>query len=317
MARPGLMSNVKFKVLCRVLGLPRPYVRGLLEVLWDVAHESGNPVLGGEEGVEAAAEWPGEKGAFFSALRGGRWIDQREDGQWEIHDYWHHAPSYAANRLGMEEERRKGKACKWCGTAFHSPDCRALYCKPACRTAAWRSAQGDAVTDCDGSICHGDGVLTDCDEPPSTQHPAPSTLLNTSPNGEVCSEPAKPASEPAVPDPIVLTFPTVGKGGEEWHLRESKVAEYRESFPGVDVLAECRKARQWGADNPKKRKTATGMPAFLGRWLAKEQNSGRGHKAESSGQPPDESPEEYAVRTQAERQAEAEAKAKVAGGVVP
>ena len=45
MARPCLDRNPKFKLLIRNLGLPKPYVRGLLETLWDAANESGDPVI--------------------------------------------------------------------------------------------------------------------------------------------------------------------------------------------------------------------------------------------------------------------------------
>ena len=75
--------------------------------------------------------------------------------------------------------------------------------------------------------------------------------------------------------PAFLIFPTVGNGPKEWGLLPEKVAEYRESFPGVDVEGEARKALQWVKDNPSKRKTAKGMPAFLGRWMARVQDSGR------------------------------------------
>lgn len=92
------------------------------------------------------------------------------------------------------------------------------------------------------------------------------------PQKEVCPEPA--ADGRSGPPPL-LVFPTVGKGPKEWNLTEAKLAEYQESFPGADVLAECRKARQWCVDNPTKRKTARGLPAFLTRWLGKAQDSGR------------------------------------------
>jgi len=243
MARPGLMGNVKFKLLCRALGLPRPYVRGLLEVLWDVAHESGNPVLGNEGAVEAAAEWPGEPGAFFAALRDCRLIDQRQDGAWEIHDYWHHAPEYVKGRLRKEEERRRKKA--------------------VAATVAGQSRDGH------GNVC----------DVRATPSPSPSPSPNASPDGEACSEPDGPASEPD--DRAVLTFPVVGNGAKEWHLRESKVREYAESHPGVDALAECRKARQWCIDNLTKRKTPRGMPAFLSRWLTNAQD--RGPRATGNG----------------------------------
>lgn len=181
MARPGLMTNVKFKLLARLLGLPRPNVRGLLEVLWDVAHESGNPVLGGADAVEAAAEWPGEAGKLFAALRDCRLIDQRDDGAWEIHDYWHHAPEYVKARTGREAERRKDKTCEGCGVAFHSPDPRAKHCTPACRTRAWRHRSGDPVTDGDGSLRNDPSRVTDRNGTPS---PSPSPSPNVSPNGE-------------------------------------------------------------------------------------------------------------------------------------
>lgn len=85
-----------------------------------------------------------------------------------------------------------------------------------------------------------------------------------------CSEPAEPASPP------LLIFPCVGSGPKLWELTQGKVAEYRDSFPGIDVMAECRAARQWCQDNPQKRKTFGGMPGFLTRWLTKAQN---GHGA--------------------------------------
>jgi hypothetical protein len=170
------MANVKFKLLCRKLGLPRPYVRGLLEVLWDVAHESGNPVLGDDDAVEAAAEWPGERGVLFAALRECRLIDQREDGAWEIHDYWHHAPDYVKGRTEREAERQKDKTCAHCGVVFHSPDARAEYCKSACRTAACRARKADPVTERNGVVRYGNGLLTDCNTTPSPS-PSPSSPL--------------------------------------------------------------------------------------------------------------------------------------------
>lgn len=109
MARPTLDRCPKYKVLIRRLALPKPYIRGLLETLWDVANECGNPILGDAETVEAAAEWPETEkaGRFFEALRDGGWIDQTEDGKWEIHDYWDHAPEYVKGRFRKERERKR------------------------------------------------------------------------------------------------------------------------------------------------------------------------------------------------------------------
>lgn len=106
MARPTLDRNVKFKALVKRLNLPRPFVRGLLETMWDVAAECGNPIIGSAEDVELAAEWPGEAGQWFESLKSGRWIDALPDGRWLIHDYWDHAPSYVKDRKRKEDSRK-------------------------------------------------------------------------------------------------------------------------------------------------------------------------------------------------------------------
>lgn len=91
-----------------------------------------------------------------------------------------------------------------------------------------------------------------------------------------CAEPDEPAPAPQP----VLEFPCVGN--RAWPLYPAKLEEYRESFPGIDVLAECRRARQWLLDNPKRRKTYDGMARYLGNWLGKEQNRG-GRRPEAAG----------------------------------
>lgn len=85
---------------------------------------------------------------------------------------------------------------------------------------------------------------------------------------EGCSEAAKsPPSEPPV-----LTFQCVK--GESWSLPQKQVDAWSVAYPAVDVLSECRKAHAWIEANSAKRKTRGGMPAFLNRWLANEQNRG-------------------------------------------
>lgn len=99
---------------------------------------------------------------------------------------------------------------------------------------------------------------------------------------EDCSEPSKatdskpPAEKPT--DTVVLEFPVAGKGNPTWGLSASKVAEYAETYPDLDLTAELRKARQWCIDNRENRKTASGMLRFLNRWLARAQND-RGVRA--------------------------------------
>lgn len=90
------------------------------------------------------------------------------------------------------------------------------------------------------------------------------------PPTEVCSEPPVPA----ISEPVLLTFPVTGKQ-REWHLTESKASEYRQTYPGLDVLGALRSARQWCVDNATKRKTHRGMPAFCARWLERSVNHGQ------------------------------------------
>ena len=90
---------------------------------------------------------------------------------------------------------------------------------------------------------------------------------------DTCSELCQgKASDP----PSEYVFPTTGKDSKTWALPESKLSEYRDSFPGLDVESELRAARQWCRDNAGKRKTPRGMLAFLTRWLNRAQNTGRG-----------------------------------------
>jgi hypothetical protein len=63
------------------------------------------------------------------------------------------------------------------------------------------------------------------------------------------------------------------------------LAEWSKSFPHLDVPAELRKARQWCVDNAAKRKTAHGMVRFLGGWLARSQDNGRGQRRGGDGAP--------------------------------
>jgi hypothetical protein len=107
MARPCLNNCVKFKRLVQRLGLARPYVRGLLETLWDVANEVGNPVIGTADDVETAAEWPGVPGALFDLLREGHWLDKAPGGRWQIHDFWDHCPEYVLKRARREDGRKQ------------------------------------------------------------------------------------------------------------------------------------------------------------------------------------------------------------------
>lgn len=101
-----------------------------------------------------------------------------------------------------------------------------------------------------------------------------------------CPEASGDAAEPpAEPEQPVMVMPCTNLGDKprEWPVVPSKVAEWQEAFPGVDVLQELRKARQWLRDNPTKLKTYGGMSRYLGSWLARAQDQSRGHPPTAGG----------------------------------
>lgn len=79
----------------------------------------------------------------------------------------------------------------------------------------------------------------------------------------------------SLPAEVVMTFPVDGKGKKTWHLTAKHIAEWQQSFPALDITAECRKALAWINANPSRRKTHRGMPAFLVNWFSRAQNNNR------------------------------------------
>jgi uncharacterized protein YdaU (DUF1376 family) len=76
----------------------------------------------------------------------------------------------------------------------------------------------------------------------------------------------KSAEPPSDSTPTIVTYPTVGKV-PTYALTEGQMARWCASYPNLDVAGECRRASEWIAANPERRKTAKGMPAFLVNWL--------------------------------------------------
>jgi hypothetical protein len=264
----------------RLLGEPGPHVQGYLEYIWESAFESGDPTIGTADMVEAVAEYPGDRGKLFRALlecggpgRAG-FIEPvpGAEGIYQIHDLFDHAPNYVQRRQEREAARK--------AAGVTLSELRAEAGRKGGLAKAANAKAGNGLANGSNLPESYSNCLANVATPAPA--PAPEEEKTPPPTEEVCSEPATPASEPPAAEKVVLTFPTVGRGAKTWDLTESKLAEYRESFPGVDVLSACRAALQWARDNPEKRKTAKGMPAFLTRWLSKEQNAGGGQAGGNS-----------------------------------
>ena len=138
------------------------------------------------------------------------------------------------------------------------------------RVAKWREAQRNAIT---GDQCNdvGNGV---CNGAPL---PLPRPLRDLR-SGDQLKEETSAGAELAedshpTPEPSLLTFACAGKV-KSWSLVESKVKEWREAYPALDVLAECRKALVWVKAHPRRMKTHGGMEGFLIGWLGRTQNNG-------------------------------------------
>lgn len=96
----------------------------------------------------------------------------------------------------------------------------------------------------------------------------------------ICSELEK---SPA-PEPAVMCLPCVGKGPKEFPITQILVDEWKNAFPGVDVVAQLRQAKAWLNANPKRRKTYGGVPRFVVSWLGRSQDRpGIKEPASSSG----------------------------------
>lgn len=79
--------------------------------------------------------------------------------------------------------------------------------------------------------------------------------------------PAQSGSEEADVPAVILN------DGSEWRPSIQDVEEWAKLYPGVDIAMEFGRMRQWCKDNPKKRKTRTGVRRFARGWLDREQNS--------------------------------------------
>lgn len=129
------------------------------------------------------------------------------------------------------------------------------------------------------------GCFASCSEPSEDGRSEPETEPGPSAKPvDVASADRKSATDrkptavdvPEAVDPPVLVFPCVGQSGKAWPLFQTKINEYAEAYPGIDVYAECRKALQWLRDNSQRQKTFRGMSKFLNGWLGRAQDRSRG-----------------------------------------
>lgn len=113
--------------------------------------------------------------------------------------------------------------------------------------------------------------------PDNTGKSDPIKPNHTKPKEEWC-EAAGAVAPPPSDEELADTYPVFpciaakGSNRRSWRLEDAQVAEWRDVYLGVDVLAQCRKAHAWIKANSGRRKTCGGMLRFLVRWLGKAQD---------------------------------------------
>jgi hypothetical protein len=236
---------LKFKRLQRRLGVPVAHVCGLLELLWiSTAKNAPQGDIGRftNEEIAIGCYWDGAPDEFVKALVDCGWLDNDPEYRLVVHDWHDHAPRWVHGNL------RRYKRNFVSGTSQPT--------EQPTREATEQPTREPAR-----------------DAPPSQAKPSqvkPSQVKPTIAGSCVVETTPQQAAATRVEE--VTEFGFVVCNGSEWFLSKSKFEEYRQTFPELDLPSEFRKAAQWTRDNPKRRKTAKGMPAFLGNWLSREQN---------------------------------------------
>lgn len=188
----------------------------------------------------------------FHLVKAGLW--EAVDGGYHVRDYLMTNRSAEQVRVIREERRRSGqRGGVASGAARRSEDAQPVKLGAEARAVA----TGEAVAEAN---------------PQQALKPVTVTVTVQQQNKEQegCSEPLRDS------EPALLSFPTIGIGSKSWPLTQTLISAWSGAYPGVDVMAECRRALAWVDANTSNRKTARGMPAFLVRWLNKSVDRGHG-----------------------------------------
>lgn len=104
MARPTLFTHRKFARLAVRLGC-KFRALGVLEMMWHVAYQTGDPRVGTAPELEMAIGWMGKHGDCADALIDSGFVDVFDE-ELFIHDLADHCPDYVLDRFRKELERR-------------------------------------------------------------------------------------------------------------------------------------------------------------------------------------------------------------------
>ena len=235
------IQHPKVLRLKRRLSVPPWGAVSLLESLWHLtAQHAKDGALGKtftNEDIANAIGWEGDPDQLIDALVSSGWLDVCEVNRLVVHDWHDHCPEFVKGNI-----RRMKK-----------------------EFASDPNSVGNSVPySVPNSVTYSSTVLSSVLESPTPRPIQDQDQAKPIQEEESC-ETVPTVSQPA-PAKSVVVFPCQGKQ-KEWHLLVEHIADWKATYPGLDIEAECRKARAWVMANPEKRKTAKGMPRFLLRWF--------------------------------------------------
>ena len=237
---------LKFQKLVRRLKDTRRGVIGLLEGMWLATAKNcpqGDIGRFSNEEIAIMLDWEGDPDDLVNALIECRWLDVCSEYRLVVHDWQDHCPTYVKGNLKKASKEIFSPSCDYQEPPKEVPK--------ECPKEAPKERPMDRPT-----------------------YPNLTKPNLTKPNQfNSCGEPSQ-AAPPEVDRRF--EFCVTGSEDREWHPSVELVDRLKAVFDTVPVEDELRKAALWTFTNASQRKTAKGMPKFLGNWLSKAANGARG-----------------------------------------
>jgi hypothetical protein len=202
------------------------------------------------EDLEIAAEWEGESGKFIESVNARGLIDIEQHGM-VVHDWGDYATHLkAAERKRIQRQKKRERDAVSQDVTGQSRDVTGQGSKKRHVTLTDRP--------------------TDQKEPTRPDRPKDiGSRRNTT---------MFPKEESLLDLPVISD--KGHSGGGIFHVTQPMVDQWQKTYPTLDVMGELRKALQWTLDDTGRRKTKRGARKFLGGWLGRAQNQGRGRTPE-------------------------------------
>lgn len=242
-----LGEHPKLLELCFQLTLKKHEAMGHLHLLWHFAmkyaSEDGDLSKYNPRSICLAVGWEKDQDTFINGLRETGWIEKKG---FKIHDWDEYTLHYKLSLERAERQREQARE----------------------RVREWRRRRSNA------NVTHSNKNVTQCYADTLPNHTLPNIKTKTKEySSEVSPIPTEPLS------PIFLTFKTNGTQ-KEWAMTEKRLLELKELYPGIDVVLELKKAKDWCDRETNRRKTVKGMERFINSWLGRAQNSFHPNKSE-------------------------------------